>query len=81
MMALACSDGKTPPDIDSMSWIGKKKTAHPYTEVEAEMLKQSYKVIGLNYKDLNNGDTKSKEMSSTNKNSPVAKPKRNKYGV
>lgn len=81
MMALACADGKTPPDIDSMSWIGKKKTAHPYTEVEAEMLKQSYKVIGLNYDDLNNGDTKSKEMASTNKNSPVAKPKRNKYGV
>lgn len=81
MMALASSDGKTPPDMDSMSWIGKKKTAHPYTDVEADMLKQSYKVIGLNYKDLNDGDTKSKELDSTNKNSPVAKPKRNKYGV
>ncbi len=81
MMALACSDGKTPPDMDSLSWIGKKKTAHPYTEIEAEMLKQGYKVVGLDYNDLNKNDLKSKEISSINKVSPVAKPKTNRYGV
>lgn len=81
MMALACADGKTPPNMDATSWIAKKKTAHPYTDVEAEMLKQSYGVIGLKYDDLNKGDTKSKELDSTNKTSPIAKPKRNKYGV
>lgn len=81
MMALACSDGKTPPDMDSLSWIGKKKTAHPYTEIEAEMLKQGYKIVGLEYDDLNHGDIESKEISSINKISPVAKPKINKYGV
>jgi hypothetical protein len=81
MMALAGSDGKTPIDMDSLSWIAKKKTAHPYTEIESEMLKQGYKTIGLNHKDLNNGDMKSKELDSTNKSSPVAKPKPNKYGV
>lgn len=81
MMALACSDGKTPVDMDSLSWIGKKKTAHPYTNIEADMLKQGYGVIGLQYDDLNNGDVKSKELDSTNKSSPVAKTKPNKYGV
>jgi hypothetical protein len=81
MMALACADGETPPEMDPKSWIGKKKTAHPYSEVEAEMLKQSYKVIGLKYDDLNDNDLKSKELPSTNKTSPVAKPKRNKYGI
>lgn len=81
MMALACSDGKTPIDMDGLSWIGKKKTAHPYTEIESEMLKQGYKTIGLSHDDLNHGDVKSKELEATNKVSPVAKPKRNKYGV
>jgi hypothetical protein len=81
MMALAGSDGKTPVDMDALSWIAKQKTAHPYTEIESEMLKQGYKTIGLNYKDLNHGDIKSKELDSTNKSSPVAKPKPNKYGV
>ena len=81
MMALACADGKNPIDMDPLSWIAKKKTAHPYTDIESEMLKQGYKTIGLNYKDLNKGDIKSKELDSTNKASPVAKPKRNKYGV
>ena len=81
MMALACSDGETPLDMDAVSWIAKKKTAHPYTDIEAKMLKQGYDVIGLKHKDLNNGDTKSRELDSTNKTSPIAKPKRNKYGV
>ena len=81
MMALAGSDGKTPVEMDALSWIAKQKTAHPYTEIEAEMLKQGYKTIGLNYKDINHGDIKSKELDSTNKSSPVAKPKPNKYGV
>ena len=81
MMALACSDGKNPINMDPLSWIAKQKTAHPYTDIESEMLKQGYNIIGLNYKDLNKGDMKSKELDSTNKASPVAKPKRNKYGV
>lgn len=81
MMALACSDGKTPLNMDPVSWIARKKTSHPYTDAEAKMLKQSYNVIGLKHNDLNDGDIKSKELDSTNKTSPVAKPKRNKYGV
>lgn len=80
-MALAGSDGHSPLDIDYKSWVGKKKTAHPYTKEEDAMLKQCYPLIGANYEDVNNGDMRSQELKDTNKSSPVAKPKRNKYGV
>jgi hypothetical protein len=79
--AMAGTDGKSKPDIDGKSWHGKKKTIHPYTEIENEMFKQAAKVVGANYVDLNNGDMRSLELDSTNTTSPVAKPKRNKYGV
>jgi hypothetical protein len=79
--AMAGTDGKTKPDIDAKSWHGKKKTIHPYTEIEQEMFKQAAKAVGANYKDLNNGDMRSLELETTNTVSPVAKPKRNKYGV
>lgn len=75
-MAAAMSDGKNKLDIDSKSWAGKKKTAHPYTEVEAEMLKAAYEAAGANYEDMNHGDMNSEELDSTNKYGPV--PDRNK---
>jgi hypothetical protein len=80
-MAVASTDGKTMPNIDSKSWIGKKKAAFPYTQEEADMLKLAYKAVGADYKDLNHGDMKSRELDTINKVSSVAKPKRNKYGV
>ena len=79
--AMAGSDGKTVPEIDAKSWHGKKKTIHPYTEVENEMFKQAAKAVGASYEDLNHGDMKSKELDTTNKISPVAKIKKNKYGI
>ena len=79
--AMAGSDGKTVPEIDAKSWHGKKKTIHPYTEVENEMFKKAAKAVGADYEDLNHGDMASKELDSTNKISPVAKIKKNKYGV
>ena len=80
-MAVAGADGTNKLDMDPKSWVGKRKTAHPYTQEESDMLKQAYKVIGADYKDINKGDMKSKELDSTNNTSPVAKPKRNQYGV
>jgi hypothetical protein len=80
-LAVACSDGKTPLDIDAKTWYGKKKTAHPYTELEADMLKQSYEAVGADYTDLNHGNLDSEELKTTNSVSPVAKVKRNKYGI
>lgn len=72
MMAVAGSDGESPLDINSTSWTGKERTAHPYTEVEQKMLKQAYKAAGAKYKDVNHGDLHSCELESTNKASPVS---------
>ena len=79
--AMAATDGKTAPEIDAKSWFGKKKTVHPYTEIENEMFKLAAKAVGANYDDVNHGDMQSRELDSTNKVSPVAKIKTNKYGV
>lgn len=71
MMATACSDGTTPLSLDAETWSGKYNTAHPYTQVEADMLKQAYKAVGSESHDLNHGDNKSKELDTTNSTSPV----------
>jgi hypothetical protein len=80
-MAVAGADGKTPLDMKAKSWIGKKKSTHPYTKEEQDMLKQAYKAVGASYQDLNHGDMESKELETTETISPVAKRKKNKYGV
>jgi hypothetical protein len=79
--AMAMSNGKDPLNINAKSWHGKKKTVHPYTEIENEMFKQAAKAVGAAYDDVNQGDMRSLELDSTNKTSPVARPKKNKYGV
>jgi GTP cyclohydrolase III len=71
-MAVAGADGQTPLDIDAKSWAGKKKTAHPYSKVEQDMLTQAYKAVGAEYTDLNHGDLNSKELDSTHTVSPVS---------
>ena len=72
MMAAACADGSnTPIDMDANSWVGKKRSAHPYTKVEQNMLKQAFKAAGANWKDLNNGDMDSEEHPEVNTASPV----------
>jgi hypothetical protein len=82
-MAVAGANGKDPlpTEMKAKSWIGKKKSAHPYTKEEQEMLKQAYKAVGADYQDLNKGDMESKELDDTNKVSPVPARKKNKYGV
>lgn len=69
--AMAGSDGKNSPDIDAKSWYGKKKTIHPYTQVEQDMFKQAAKQVGASYTDLNKGNLDSCELDSTNSTSPV----------
>lgn len=80
-MAVACANGRDPIDMKAKSWIGKRKSTHPYTKEEQDMLIQAYKAVGAKYVDVNKGDLKSHELDSTYTDSPVAKPKRNKYGV
>ena len=71
MMAVACSDGVNPIDMNSESWSGKNNTAHPYTKEEQAMPKLAYKAAGITYKDLNNGDLNSEELESTNTQSTI----------
>lgn len=70
--AVAMADGGTNElDIDAKSWAGKRKTAHPYSQVEADMLKQAYKAVGAAWEDLNHGDLDSEELDTINKFGPV----------
>jgi hypothetical protein len=71
MMAVAMADGETPIAMPESSWVHNTNTAHPYSAVEQAMLKQAYKAVGSSYRDLNNGDLKSTELPSTNKQSPI----------
>lgn len=70
-MAVAGADGKTPPNIDAKSWIGKSKSTHPYTQEEQDMLKHAYAAVGAKYQDLNQGDLRSMEPNDTHKTSPI----------
>jgi len=80
-LALAATDGKTIPDVDEESWIGKWKVAAPYSKEEQDMLKLAYKQVDASHVDMNNGDMRSQEGATINKTSPVAGKKKNKYGV
>lgn len=72
MMAVACADGSNKPiDMDAKSWVGKQRSAHPYTEIEQRMLEQAFKAAGATYTDLNHGDLKSEELSAVNTTSPM----------
>lgn len=72
MMAAACADGtNTPLNLDTESWSGRYNTAHPYTDEEANMLKQALRATGSEHHDLNHGDNDSQEVNSTNTTSPI----------
>jgi hypothetical protein len=80
-LALAATDGKTMPEVDEESWIGKWKVTAPYTKEEQDMLKLAYKEVHADYEDINGGDMRSQEGSTINKDSVVPEKKKNKYGV
>ena len=80
-LAVASTDGKTDPDTDKESWVGRWKVTAPYSQADQDMLKKAYKAVGAEYEDVNHGDMRSQEVESTNKSSPVAPRKKNKYGV
>ena len=72
MMAAAMADGSNEAiKMNGKSWVGKTRTAHPYTKVEQNMLKQAFKAAGANWQDLNHGDLDSEEVESTNTQSPL----------
>jgi len=80
-LAVASTDGKTMPDVDDESWVGKWKLAAPYTQLEQDMLNLAYKAVDANVEDINHGDLRSQECDTINRVSPVSVKKKNKYGV
>ena len=72
MMAVATADGTGAPlNLDTESWAGRFNTAHPYTDEEANMLKQALRATGSEHHDLNHGDNRSQEVESTHTESPI----------
>ena len=71
MMAVAATDGTFVPEMNDESWIGKDRSAHPYTKQEQQMLVKAFKAAGAEYKDLNKGDFNSEELPGVNITSPV----------
>lgn len=82
MMASAMSDGQSDKavDMDQSSWVEKYNVGRPYTQEEVNMMKSAFNTIDSEYKFLED-DLRSMEEKEVQKTSPVAKPKKNKYGV
>jgi hypothetical protein len=80
-LALAATDGKTMPEVDEESWVGKWKLTAPYSKEEQDMLHLAYKAVDAEHEDMNDGDMRSQEGATINRTSPVAGRKKNKYGV
>jgi hypothetical protein len=82
MMAMAMHDGKGPHPVDSAkdTWFEKYNTMHPMTQEEDNMIRGAMKTVPTDGKHVSKF-AHSKEAEGGNVSSPVAKPKRNKYGV
>ena len=82
MMATAMADGrsKSPVDMQPHSWYEKYNIAFPYTDIEHMMVNQAMATIPTDGKELAKR-SESKEAEDTQKTSPIAKVKRNKYGI
>lgn len=75
-VALAGSPDST---FDKDGPIGQKMTTIAYSAADDEIIKKAEKEIGAKGKDITTKD--SSEYPDTNTTSPVAKKKKNKYGV
>lgn len=72
MRAVAASDGNTTVAVHD-NWIGLNDTAHPYTKVEADMLRRAFEAVGIEWEDAlqPNQENRSVEPVDTNVKSPV----------
>jgi hypothetical protein len=69
-----------PTKMEADNWIGGDPLLSTYTEEEFDMIKKAAKQVGAGT--IQNWSGKrSEEVADVNKTSPVAKPKKNKYGV
>jgi hypothetical protein len=82
MMAMAMHDGKGTHPVDSAkdTWFEKYNTMHPMTQEEDNMIRGAMKTVPTDGKHVSKF-AHSKEAEGGNKTSPVAQPKKNKYGI
>jgi hypothetical protein len=80
-MAIALAGAPDfPTKMEADNWIGGDPLLSTYTEEEFEMVKAAAKQVGAGT--IQNWSGKrSEEVADVNKASPVAKRKKNKYGV
>lgn len=80
-MAIALAGAPNfPTKIEADNWIGGDPLLSSYTEEEFEMVKAAARQVGAGT--IQNWSGKrSQEVADVNKTSPVAKVKKNKYGV
>ena len=69
-----------PTKMAADNWIGGDPLLSTYTEVEQDMVNAAAKAVGGGKAQRWSGK-RSQEIATTYKQSPVAKPKKNKYGV
>lgn len=69
-----------PTKAEADNWIGGDPLLSTYTEEEMDMVKAAALAVGAG-KIENWSGKRSQELPDTQKVSPVAKPKRNKFGV
>lgn len=81
-LAMAMADGKSkkPVAMDDSSWVEKYNVYFPFTDEEQMMVNQALATIPSDAQELEKRG-KSTEPKDTNKTSPVAGRKKNKYGV
>ena len=51
MMCVAADDGTGTRKIDRDSWVGRNNIATPYTKIEADMLKNAYRMADVEWDD------------------------------
>ena len=69
-----------PTKMAADNWIGGDPLLAPYTDVEQDMVNAAAKAVGGGASQKWSG-SRSKEIPTTYKQSPVAPKKKNKYGV
>lgn len=80
-MGIAMAGAPTyPTKMEADNWIGGDPLLTAYTEVEQDMVNAAAMTVGAG-KGQKWSNKRSEEIAGVNKQSIVAKPKKNKYGV
>jgi hypothetical protein len=82
MMAMAVADGTNTKAVDSPAetWFEKYNTMHPLTQQEDNMIRAAMATVPTDGQHVSKFSP-SKEPDGTYTKSPIAKSKRNKYGI